>query len=202
MSTNPQIPYHGEVDDSSTHKTQRARCGTHTNSNTTEYRLVFLRMTPHAQHGSSARTEEAEKPPRFTGGSIADGVRQCGAREQAEKVEAVVLPQKLFEDKVLRDNYEQRYELFFHTQRPDVSPVPACEDVGSVCFDKRCVLSIFAHSIGLLVCNSSASELTSICSPSPSFLVVFPTNLQAVYTGSWFLPIEQRQRTGVCFISC
>jgi hypothetical protein len=28
-------------------------------------------------------------------------------------------------------------------------------------------LSMFAHSIGLRVCNSSASELTSICSPSP-----------------------------------
>jgi hypothetical protein len=63
----------------------------------------------------------------------------------------VVLPQKLFEDKVLCDNYEQRYGLFFPTQPQDVSPVPACEDVGSVCFDKRCVLSIFAHSIGLRV---------------------------------------------------
>jgi hypothetical protein len=97
---------------------------------------------------------------------------------QADKVEAVVLPQKLFEEKVLRDNYEQRYGLFLHTRRQEVSPVPACEDVGSVCFDKRCVLSIFAHLIGLRVCNSSASELTSICSPSPFFLIVFPTNLQ------------------------
>jgi hypothetical protein len=80
----------------------------------------------------------------------------------------VVLPQKLFEDKVLCDNYEQRYGLFFHTRLQEVSPVPACEDVGSVCFDERCV---YLHSIGLRVCNYYASELTSICSPSrPNFV--------------------------------
>jgi hypothetical protein len=55
----------------------------------------------------------------------------------------MVLPQKLFEEKVLHNNYEQRYGLF-HTRLQEVSPVPACEDVGSFCFDKRCLLSIFA----------------------------------------------------------
>jgi hypothetical protein len=98
-------------------------------------------MTPHTQHGSSASHRRSSEA---AGGCIADGVRQCGAREQAEKVEAVVLPQKHIDEKVLRDNYEQRYGLFFPTQPQAVSPVPACEDVGSVCFDKRCVLSIFA----------------------------------------------------------